>query len=225
MDPERVANTWRLPLQKIVISRWLQKLVADVGESATYIPNGLDFDDFGVDVPPSEREPQRLLMLHHEQPLKGSRDGLEAMRLTRRQIPQLSGTIFGVPAKPKGLPPWISYQQKPVGRPLRKLYNEAAIFVAPSWAEGFGLPPAEAMQCGAALCATDIGGYREYAIHNQTALLSPPKNPESLASNITNLVRNNLLRLRLAEQGHEYIQRFTWERAVSALERLFADTA
>src|SRR5262249_11286565 len=47
----RVRATWQLPLHKIVIARWLEKIATDLGELATYIPNGLNFEAFNCDVP------------------------------------------------------------------------------------------------------------------------------------------------------------------------------
>ena len=74
------------------------------------------------------------------------------------------------------------------------------------------------MQCGAALAGTDIPGTAMYAIHGQTALLSPVKNPQAMADNILRLRRDEELRLRLAEAGHALIQQFTWSKAGHALE-------
>ena len=76
------------------------------------------------------------------------------------------------------------------------------------------------MMSGAALVATDIGGHREYACHEKTALLSPPKEPEILAENILRLIRDRNLRILLAKQGNDYIQQFTWKRAVDQFEAL-----
>lgn len=220
VDPARVMATWHLPLKKIVISRWLQDIAADLGESAVYIPNGLNFDHFGIDIPHSKRNPHALIMLYHNEYWKGSGQGLQAMELARREFPQLRATLFGVPEESGDLPEWISYSQKPNRERLRKLYNEAAIFVGPSLSEGWGLPGCEALQCGAALCVTDIGGHREYAIHERTALLSPPKDPESLAANIIRLIHDDKFRIGLAQQGHEYISQLTWTRAVDTFEQV-----
>jgi glycosyltransferase involved in cell wall biosynthesis len=223
VDPVRVVNTWRLPLQKIVIARWLQDIAITLGESAVYIPCGLDFDVFGLDTPISERSPWQLIMLYHKWNGKGSREGLEAVRTVQQEVPQLRLTLFGVPERPKGLPEWSSYWQKPHRNQLRQLYNEAAIFVGPSWSEGWGLPGSEAAQCGAALCVTDNGGHREYAIQGRTALLSPPKDPEALAANIKRLIDDSKLRIGLAMQGHRHVQQFTWDRAVSAFEQVLQE--
>jgi len=218
-DPARAMATWKLPFTKIVIARWLADIATELAETAVYIPNGLDFSAFDLDIPVDSRDPLRLVMLYHHQDWKGSRDGLEAICRVRRDVPELKASLFGIPARPHDLPEWIDYQQNPPQDRLRRLYNEAAIFVGPSWAEGWPLPPAEAAQCGAALCLTAIGGHREYGIDGETALLSPPREPQALAANILKLVANNGDRIRLALQGHEFIRQFTWERAVTAMEK------
>ena len=64
-----------------------------------------------------------------------------------------------------------------------------------------------------------MGGHREFARHGETALLSPPKDPAALAQNVTRLLRDRALRLRLAEQGRAYVQRFNWEQATERLEQ------
>lgn len=223
-DPDRAMATWKRPLQKIVIARWLEDIAARLNEHAVYIPNGLDFNAFGLDTPVVERDPHQLIMLYHDQAWKGSEDALEAMASVRSRVPELRATLFGVPPRPVDLPRWINYVQKPEQTELRRLYNNAAIFVGPSWAEGWPLPPAEAAQCGAALCLTDIGGHREYAVHSETALLSPPREPDALANNIIRLISDNALRRRLASTAHEHILQFTWERAVSALEKCLLES-
>jgi len=217
-DPVRVTETWKLPMHKIVIAKWLQEEAEKLGQPATYVPNGLDFVTFGLDVPIDERQHAQLMMLCHDAEWKGTDDGIEAMLLVAREVPQIRATLFGVGKSPKNLPKWITYRRNPQQNELRALYNQAAIFVSPSLAEGWGLPPCEAMQCGAAVCATDIGGHREYAIHEETALLSPPSDPGALAQNVVRLVRDQDLRIRIAQQGYRHIQQFTWEKAVGKME-------
>ena len=71
---------------------------------------------------------------------------------------------------------------------------------------------------GCALAATDIGGHREYAAHEETALLSPPSDAAALAGNLLRLVEEDALRNRLARNGLDSIRRFTWPRAVETFE-------
>jgi glycosyltransferase involved in cell wall biosynthesis len=113
----------------------------------------------------------------------------------------------------------MDYRRRPSRPELRACYNQAAIFLAPAHIEGWPLPPAEAMICGAALAATDIGGHREYGIDGETALLSPAGNPGKLAENVLRLVRNAELRTKIARQGYEQIRKCNWDEALDSFER------
>jgi glycosyltransferase involved in cell wall biosynthesis len=217
---EEVYATWKLPLKKLVIARWLEDVAKSQGEDAVYIPNGMSADEFQMDVAPEERDPKRIMMLYHEAQWKGTRDGLAALLMVREKVPDIKVALFGVPRRPASLPEWIGYFRQPDRHLLRTLYNKAAIFVAPSWTEGWSLPASEALLCGTALVATDEGGHREYAFHEETALLSPVKDQRGLANNILRLASDTALRIRMARRGHEYIQQFTWERASDHLESI-----
>lgn len=222
-DQNRVLSTWKLPLHKIVISHWLGDIAAAMGEDCCYIPNGLDFNQFAVDTQPDKRDPKRVLMLYHHLDWKGTKEGLAALQIVRERIPDIKLTLFGVVA-PKGgeLPDWISFEQLPSKTRLRELYNEAAIFVSPSWAEGWALPPAESMQCGCATVLTDIGGH-EYAIQGKTSLLSPCKDIEQMATNLLTLLQDNNYRIQLGRAASIEVSQYTWVRATKTLETYFLE--
>jgi len=218
---DQVMATWKAPLEKIVIARWLEDVAHEMGESCHYIPNGLDFTKFGCDVPMEDRNPLRLAMLFsHSLSWKGSFDGLDAIVLLKAKYPNLEAEFFGINERPQDLPSWIVYHQTPAQEELRRIYNRASIFLAPSHSEGWGLPPCEAMMCGAAVVATDIGGHREFCADGDTALLASAKNPQSIADAASRLIDDPELRLRVASSGHRNIQRFTWDAACDALERV-----
>lgn len=217
---DRVLATWQLPLIKMAISPWLMKVAETMNQTAFYLPNGLDFQKFTLIVPPAKRTPSSVMMLYHLSSDKGSADGLSALAVVQSQIPSLRVTLFGTSQRPRQLPQWAEYHRCPGQAMLCELYNRAAVFVAPSWTEGWGLPPSEAMACGTAVAATDIGGHRTFAIADQTALLSPPKQPDRLAANIFRLITDDSLRYRIAIGGNRHIQTFTWDKSLEALEGL-----
>jgi glycosyltransferase involved in cell wall biosynthesis len=204
-----------------VISRWLRETIKKIGEDTILIPNGLDSQEFGIDILPAKRSPKHLVMPWSRVAWKGSRDGLEAIRLVYREHPDLQLDLFGLDYFPKGLQDWMSYYRNPSRARLRALYNEAVIFVGPSWSEGWGLPPCEAMLSGAAATITDNPGHREFAVNEVNALMSPPKRPDLLAENIIRLLEDQDLRLQLAVKGADDIRTFDWERSVLSMERLF----
>jgi glycosyltransferase involved in cell wall biosynthesis len=223
---EAVMATWKMPLEKIVISRWLRAIGSSLGEECHYIPNGLDFTRFGCDVSPELRHASHIAMpFYGMHGWKGSADGLAAVYELKKKHPDLKVELFGVYEPPEDLPAWIVYHQNVVQEELRRIYNRAAILLAPSHSEGWGLPPSEAMMCGAAVVATDIGGHQEFCRQNETALLVPPKNPGELAEAAGMLIDNQDLRIRIAKRGRDNIQRFTWQAATDAFEKVLSGRA
>lgn len=218
-----ILETWKLPLSKIVISHWLEEIAQRLGEGSTYIPNGLDFEEFGIDITPEERDPFRVGMLWHRLSWKGSAIGLAALREVHEAYPMLHLELFGVDPAPANLPEWVTYTQNPSRPELRALYNRCAIFVTPSFAEGWALPPAEAMQCGCALVATAIGGHADYVIDGKTAIATIPQDPASIRSAISGLFSSPEKRLEIAREGNDWIQKYTWEQATSSFVKLLAE--
>ena len=82
----------------------------------------------------------------------------------------------------------------------------------------------EAMACGAALVTTDTGGSWDYAADGDTALVSPPKQPEQLANNIARILNDEALRAKLAESGLQKIGEFSWDTNTLRLENLFKES-
>ena len=68
---------------------------------------------------------------------------------------------------------------------------------------------------------TDIGGHAAYAIHSETALLVQPKNVIDMADKLCRLLKDNEMRVKLAENGHKYIRKFSWEENVIQIEKIF----
>jgi glycosyltransferase involved in cell wall biosynthesis len=217
-----VLATWKLPLRKIVIANWLRRIAQDLNEPSHYIPNGLNFTEFGMDVLPEERKTNSIFFMYHESDWKGSKDAIRALELVRSQT-EVKVRCFSATPRPPNFPDWIEFVHRPGKEFLRQLYNQAAIFLAPSWSEGWGLPPCEAMICGATVVATENGGHLEFLEHQKTGLLSPIKNPEKLAEHVLRLLKSNTKRMELAYAGHLFIQQFTWARATDALEKLFVE--
>lgn len=221
---DRVLATWKMPFKKIVISHWLQAIATSLNERSRYIPNGLDFMAFGVDIPPEARDPSQILMLYHHLEIKGSADGLKVLSTLKGRFPSLKATLFGVVTPAEGeIPDWIVFEHKPTQKRLRALYNQSSIFISPSLTEGWALPPAEAMQCGCATVLTDIGGH-EYAVDGKTSLLSAPKDVDLMTKNVLRLLQDDSYRVALAYSAISEISQFSWSRACDSLEGYFRES-
>ena len=218
---EMLRTTYHYPLQKIVISKWLKRIMDEEGVGCMLIPNGFDFSYFKMNIPIKQKDKYRITMLNHFMERKGCRYGFTALEKVKRIYPQLRVYLFGTQERPSGLPEWYDYYQSPNREIHNRIYNEAAIFLGTSSTEGWGLTIGEAMICGQAVVCTDNPGYQETARDGKTALLSPIKDSEGLAKNIIRLIEDDELRYRIAENGHQYIQQFTWEDSFRRLIETF----
>ena len=220
-----VDDTWRAPLRKVVVARWLLELGKDLGcEDLTYIPNAIDLQRYRV-IHPIALRPQQVAMAFSAVPIKGSPDGVKALEIAKEQFPHLKAVLFGITPRPAWIPAWMNYFQDPAQTQIiEELYNRSSVILSPSLMEGFGLPPAEAAACGCAIVATDSRGIKDYVTHGLTGLLSPPRDPEALAGNLCALLRDDETRTRLAEAANAAIARFDWPQSTDLLEDFIART-
>src|SRR5712691_9115155 len=93
---------------------------------------------------------------------------------------------------------------------LRALYSSCTVFVYPSIYEGFGLPPLEAMACGAPVFASNIATFQETL--GSAAQLVEPNDVEALAASIVEVLDDEDLRRELSRRGLEQAAKFSWER-------------
>ena len=216
---ERVDRTWLAPLHKVVISRWLCEQGKSLGATQIrHIGNGIDHQQFRITRSKDQQE-LALLTMYHRQPWKGAHDALAVLHRIHERYRDLRMSMFGVDARAQEIPGWIEYFRNPTPDGLRDLYNRHSIYLGASWAEGWALPPAEAMACGCAFVGTDIGGFREYAIDGCTALLSPPQDRNAMFENVCRIIEDRELRSRLQKAGTEYIKQFTWEKSGALFEK------
>ena len=92
---------------------------------------------------------------------------------------------------------------------LRALYSSCKVFVYPSLYEGFGLPPLEAMACGAPVIASNISTLRETLGEN--ALLVDPLDTDALAQSIADVLDDENERRRLASLSLTHAAGFSWK--------------
>ena len=106
-----------------------------------------------------------------------------------------------------------------VDNPL-KYFSRADIFALSSIVEGLPNALVEAMMCGCAVVAVANEGVQEYITHNESGFLSPIGNVDAMIKNIQYLLDNPGERVRIAETGHERINKFSWEKSAKQLEKI-----
>lgn len=100
---------------------------------------------------------------------------------------------------------------------LRALYSSCRAFVYPSVYEGFGLPPLEAMACGAPVIASRVPSIKE-----SVARIVSATDSRSLAGTMVELLTDQQARQSLSERGREYAQEFSWQRTAALTREVYA---
>ena len=215
---EKLRETYHYPLKKIVISNWLKGIMEEENEDCCTVYNGFDFNYFKLTTPINQKNKYKISMLYSPIEGKGCQYGFEALDIVKAEFPQLQVMLFGSATAPQELPAWYTYTKEPNREQHNQIYNEAAIFLAPSLQEGWGLPVGEAMMCGQAVVCTNNKGYKEMATNNVNALMSDIKDSTTLAKNIITLITNDELRYKIAKEGNTSIKRFNIENSYKQLK-------
>jgi glycosyltransferase involved in cell wall biosynthesis/GT2 family glycosyltransferase len=184
---------------RLANSKWTADRIAqEIGVRPTVVPTGIDRELFH---PRDLKKRFPVLCIGDSRPWKGTETIERACVLLDLDLQKVHG---------KGLK-----QDE-----LAKEYCRAEVFVVGSPVDGFGFPGLEALSCGTPLVTTDNGGCREYAIHEETALIVPPDDPEAMASAIARLRSDPQLRERLVRNGLRLVaERFSWDHAAEGFER------
>jgi glycosyltransferase involved in cell wall biosynthesis len=203
-------------VRRIVISDAVRTMLVTAGSVAdSEVTLGVELERFRVISDPVDRAPVVGFPLRGE-PHKGALDAFEAQRIVSEVRPDARWVCFGGGRAP-AIPAGVEARGTVTPEGLVELYNECAVFVLPSWAEGWGLPAAEAMACGAAVVSTANGGTESFLIDGVNALIVPPHDPQSLAGAVLRLLGDHRERTRLSSAGHKVAATMSWDRSTDQL--------
>ncbi len=100
------------------------------------------------------------------------------------------------------------------------LYNIAELLVYPSFFEGFGLPPLEAMACATPVVASNTSCLPE--VVGDAALTADPRDPEDMASCICRILDDQGLAAELSRMGLQRAAKFSWQRSAKETLSVYA---
>lgn len=112
---------------------------------------------------------------------------------------------------------YIDYQTK------EALYATATAFVYPSFYEGFGFPPLEAMASGVPVVCSQVSSLPE-VVENAAILINPDR-PEEIAAALSEILLDPELAHDLSQAGKFQAQKFSWAKAASDYLNLFKSLA
>lgn len=104
---------------------------------------------------------------------------------------------------------------------LPLLYNGASLLAFPSFYEGFGLPPVEAMSCGTPVVSSDAASLPE--ILGDAARFVNPCDAEGLSNAMMDILSDKNTTESLSRRGLERCKAFSWEKSAEELLDLYND--
>jgi glycosyltransferase involved in cell wall biosynthesis len=126
------------------------------------------------------------------------------------KVGPLMGLIESLPAGVRGR---VAFTGFVPDADLPGLYAGAAAFAYPSHYEGFGLPPLEAMACGAAVVTSDNSSLPE--VVGDAGLTVPSADPAALADALRRVLTDEGLRAELSRRAVARAATFSWERCAA----------
>ena len=218
---DRVKATWRLPLHKITIAKWLVDLAHDeYGDfEVSLVPNSVDTNIFYAS-PRSKQMVPTVGMLYAPATWKGCDICLKAFNLAAEQLPGLRMQVFGTsePLVNLPLPANSTYFHLPSNAQIRELYASCDAWLFGSRQEGFGLPILEAMACRTPVVGTPVGAAPDF-LTDGGGILVRPEDPESMAAAIVKIctLPNDEWKA-MSEAAYRRVTSYSWDDATDLFE-------
>jgi phosphatidylinositol alpha-mannosyltransferase len=201
------------------------------------IPNGIDLTFFRPDAgraPGLDEKRPRILFVGRFEPRKGLKHLLSAMPDIVKHVPNVELVVVGTGllgySYKSYLPPEVQQHVRWAGlvknedRP--KYYASCDVYCSPATGqESFGIVLLEAMASGRPVVASDIDGYRTVLSGGREGLLVRPEDPPALAQAIVQVLLDAELARRLAANGLERVQEYSWPRLAERVEAFYEELA
>lgn len=223
---ERSRATYRLPLRKIVVARWLARVMAEeYGDTAVdVVHNSVEHTQFFA--PPRGKQARPTVgFLYASVPFKGVDVTLRAIERLRAALPELRVLSFGNEQPPAALAASMEFCFDPPQERLREIYAACDVWLTASRSEGFNLPAMEAMACRTPVVSTRTGWPEEaldggngacVAIDDDAALAAEARRLLELADGAWRLV---------SEAAFRTVSASSWQRSADLFEAVLVDAA
>ena len=221
-DKKKVLATYKLPLQKIAISSWIQKELSATGQKALGpVGNFIDEKEFF----PIENVDKfyDVLMLYHPAKIKNASFGFDVLNRLKKQDSKITAAIFTAREPVHKVPEWIKVYVRPEIDQLRLLYNSSKVYFNTSKWEGWGLPPMEAMACGCAVVAVKNKGISEFLENSKNAFVINPKDKISAVEKIRTLLKNDSTRNAYINEGFQTLKKYSADEMANKFEKFLKD--
>jgi glycosyltransferase involved in cell wall biosynthesis len=215
--------TWRMPIHKIVISKWLVETAQEkFGDPVvSHVPNSVDLEQFHA-APRGKRQVPTVGLLYATSWMKGCRTSLKALKQVAKIVPSLRLLSFGAvrPGIDLRLPPYAEFHYRPPQEKLKDLYAQCDVWLCGSAREGFHLPPLEAMACRCPVVSTRVGGPLDIIEEGVNGHLVDIGDVSGLADRLLRVLKLPQEEwMKMSNAAHRTAGRFTWDDATNLFEK------
>lgn len=222
LDKDRVQATYRFPLHKITISKWLVDLMTNTyGDlNVSWVPNSVDTHQFNAD-PRAKQLMPTVGFLYGNVYWKGSDVCFKALEIVAKHFPNLQVFTFGHDPLPEdlSLPYLISHTKQPPQDSIKNIYASCDVWLCGSRSEGFGLPPLEAMACRCPVVSTMVAGPVDFVRHGINGFLAPIEDSNALAAYLLDVLKlSEDTWKEMSDAAHATATQYTWEDATDKFE-------
>jgi len=102
---------------------------------------------------------------------------------------------------------------------LAYFYQNASLFVYPSFMEGFGIPPLEAMKCGCPMLASNTSSLPEVVQYKE--MMFDPKNTRKIEKKCLKILKDPVFRMDNLAKGANNVKRFNWKESAKKLINIY----
>lgn len=214
--------SYLLPLKKITISSWLVDKMRELygDDDVALIHNSVDHDMFWA--PRRCRQsPPVVGLLYSTTPFKGVDIAFRAIEIARREHPDIRVIAFGTeaPTKDLPLPSGTDFFLSPPQDRIRELYGSCDVWLCGSRAEGFHLPPGEAMACRCPVVSTRVGGPVDLIQDGREGFLVDIDDADALGARLAQVLAFEESRWQeMSQAAYDKMLSSTWADAASLLE-------
>lgn len=217
----RVHRVLRHAKALVVPSGFLVEVFSRYQIGAQIIPNIVNTQRFYPDAARTDCAPNpHIVICRNLEAIYGIDIALQAFAQVLKTYPQAKISIAGsgelanqlkALARELGISNQVSFLGRLEAEQIAALYRQADVMLNASRIDNMPNSVLEAWACGVPVVSTNVGGVPFMAVHEKTALLVPPDQPDAMAQAILRLLDEHELWRSLREHGLQEAEQFIWD--------------
>lgn len=214
----------------IVPSGFLEAVMARFGVPSSVIPNVVDLSRFRPREGREVRDEKHVIVTRNLEAIYAIDDALHAFQRVCVRLGKVRMTVAGEGpelgrledlARELGIAEKIFFAGRLSRDRMADLYRSADVMLNPSTVDNMPNSLLEAYASGVPIVSTDVGGIPFIARDDDTALLVPARDTQSMARKLISVLTDPVLAARLARNGLEEARRYSWEMVGPQWRRLY----